>query len=70
MNALYAGEEVGEDRQARLLSLFRLELKDPELVRPDVRGRPVYLGMAQNAERELRLKPQNILVNLPLVEAA
>ena len=70
LNALYAGEEVGEDRQARLLSLFRLELKDPELLRPDMRGRAVYLGMAQNAERELRLKPQNILVNLPLVEAA
>ena len=70
LNALYAGEEVGEDRQARLLSLFRLELKDRELLRPDMRGRAVYLGMAQNGERELRLKPQNILVNLPLVEAA
>ena len=70
LNALYAGEEIGEDRQARLLSLFRLELKDPELLRPDMRGRAVYLGMAQNAEHELRVKPQNILVNLPLVEAA
>jgi hypothetical protein len=70
LNALYEGQEVSEDRQARLLSLFRLEIRDGELVRPDVRGRPVYLGMAQNAECQLKLKPQNILVNLPLVEAA
>ena len=33
-------------------------------------GRPVHLGMAQNAEHELKLRSQNILVNLPLVEAA
>ena len=70
LNALYAGEEIEEERQVRLLSLFRLEIRDSELVRPDVRGRPVYLGMAQNTDRELKLKPQNILVNLPLVEAA
>ena len=41
--------EVDEERQARLLSLFRLEIKDAELVRVDVRGRPVYMGMAQDA---------------------
>lgn len=70
LNALYEGREVSEDWQARLLSLFRLEIRDGMLVRPDVRGRPVYLGMAQNALRELKLKPQNILVNLPLVDAA
>ena len=70
LNDLYAGQEVGEERQARLLSLFRLELKDPTLVRPDVRGRPVYLGMAQDARGRLRLKPQNLLVNLPLAAAS
>jgi len=32
-----------------------------------VAGRPVYLGMAMNAKGKLRLKPQNLLVNLPLV---
>ena len=54
---------------ARLLSLFRVEIKEPELVRVDVRGRPVYMGMAQDAGRILRLKPQNLLVNLPLARA-
>jgi hypothetical protein len=34
-----------------------------------VRGRPVYMAMAQDAQARLRLKPQNLLVNLPLPEA-
>jgi Family of unknown function (DUF6352) len=70
LNALYAGEALDEERQARMLSLFRLEVKDTALVHADVRGRPVYLGMAQDAAGQLKLKPQNLLVNLPLVEAA
>ncbi|MFZ1426988.1 MAG: DUF6352 family protein [Geminicoccaceae bacterium] len=70
LNDLYAGTEVDDDRLARLLSLFRIDIKVPELVRVDVRGRPVYMGMAQDAARTLRLKPQNLLVNLPLAYAA
>jgi hypothetical protein len=69
LNALYAGEALPEERAGRLLSLFRLEFKDPEAVRMDVRGRPVYMAMAQDAQGRLRLKPQNLLVNLPLAEA-
>ena len=66
---LYAGETVGQDRGRPRLAVPAGD-GEPELVAPDVRGRPVYLGMAQNAERDLRMKPQNILVNLPLVEAS
>jgi hypothetical protein len=69
LNALYAGEKLPEARASRLLSLFRLEFKDPEVVRMDARGRPVYMAMAQDARGRLRLKPQNLLVNLPLAEA-
>jgi len=35
-------------------------------MRADLAGRAVYLGMAMGADRKLRLKPQNLLVNLPL----
>ena len=31
-----------------------------------VAGRPVYMAMAMTADRKLRLKPQNLLVNLPI----
>ena len=33
---------------------------------PEVAGKPVYLGLAMNAQSVLRVKPQNLLLNLPL----
>jgi Family of unknown function (DUF6352) len=70
LNDLYNGTEVGEGRLARLLSLFRMDFQDPTVVRADVAGRPVYLAMAMTEQNKLRLKPQNLLVNLPLAERA
>ena len=69
LNDLYAGVEVGEERLAHLLTLFRLEPRDPALIRPALRGKPIYLGLAMDAKGKVRLKPQNLLVNLPLAEA-
>lgn len=66
LDDLYQSVEVEEDRLARLLSLFTLEFDDPTVMRPEIAGRPVYLGMAMTKEGALRIKPQNLLVNLPL----
>lgn len=70
LNDLYAGRAVDETRRARVLSLFRLDFADPSVVRPQLAGRPVYLALAGDAQGRLRLKPQNLLVNLPLAEAS
>jgi hypothetical protein len=70
MNDLYNGRDVDEERLKRILALFRLEFADPSVMRADLAGRPVYLGMAQDADGRLRLKPQNLLVNLPLASKA
>lgn len=70
LNDLYNGKEVEEERLKRLLALFRLEFADPSLMRADIAGAPVYMGLAMNAERKIRLKPQNLIVNLPLAGAA
>ncbi len=70
LNDLYNGVDVGEARLARLLSLFRLEFRDPAVMLPSIAGRPVYLAMAMTPEGGLRLKPQNLLVSLPLAEAS
>ena len=70
LNDLYNDADVGEDRLARLISLFRLEFADPEAVIERVRGRPVYLALARADDDTVRLKPQNLLVNLPLTRAA
>lgn len=66
LNDLYLGHEVEPERQHRLISLFRLTFADPLHVRADVRGKPVYLGLAMSADGLLKLKPQNLLLNLPL----
>jgi hypothetical protein len=66
LNDLYDGHAVEEERLRRILSLFRLEFREPAVMLPRVAGRPVYLAMAMEDGNALRLKPQNLLVNLPL----
>jgi len=66
LNELWRGDEVEAGRMRRILALFRLDFPDPNAVRADVAGRPVYLGIAANDDDVVRLKPQNLLTNLPL----
>lgn len=66
LNDLYQSAEVEPERLRRLISLFRLDFVDAADMRPDVAGRPVYLGLAHAADGVLRCKPQNLLINLPL----
>ncbi len=68
LNDLYNGADVEDDRLARLISLFRLEFADPQAALPRVAGRPVYLALAMAEDNSVRLKPQNLLVNLPVAE--
>jgi hypothetical protein len=66
MNDLYNGVSVDDERMERLLCLFELTFADAGDMRPAIAGRPVYLAMAMDCENRLRLKPQNLLLNLPL----
>ena len=68
LNDLYEGREVEPARLQRLVSLFRLDFVDPRDMREDVRGSPVYLALMMNADGVVKLKPQNLLINLPLRE--
>ncbi len=70
LNDLYDGVAVDPQRLQGLISLFRLDFADPQAMRADLAGRPVYLGLAMTAESTLKLKPQNLLLNLPLATAA
>ena len=70
LNDLYDDADVDDARRERLLSLFRLEFEDPSLMRADVAGRPVYMAIAMTEAKTMRLKPQNLLVNLPLARKA
>ena len=66
LNDLYEDRPVTPERMQRLVSLFRLDFADPSRMRADVAGKPVYLGLCMDADNMLKLKPQNLLLNLPL----
>jgi hypothetical protein len=66
LNDLYNEVDVDEDRISRMLALFQLEFKDNGAMLSDVAGRPVYMAMSMSPANTLRLKPHNLLFNLPL----
>jgi hypothetical protein len=66
LNDLYTGAEVDDDRKQRLMCLFKLVFVNPTDMLASVAGRPVYLAMAMDEQGRLKLKPQNLLLNLPL----
>jgi Family of unknown function (DUF6352) len=68
LNRLYEGQTVEADQMQRLISLFRLTFVNPQDVQAELANKPVYLGLAMNADKVLRIKPQNLLLNLPLAQ--
>lgn len=66
LNDLYAGTVVDDERLARVVGLFRLQFANAAEMRADVAGVPVYLALMANPQGQLRMKPQNLLLNLPL----
>ena len=70
LNDLYQDRPVEAERMQRLVSLFTLTFANPAEMRADVAGKPVYLGLATNAEGVVRIKPQNLLLNLPLASVS
>lgn len=66
LNALYEGRAVGEDDLGQIMTLFRLEFLEQGRLIDTMRGKPAYLGMAMTVDHLVRLKPQNLLTNLPL----
>jgi hypothetical protein len=66
LNSLWAGEEVDAGRMRRILALLRLEFDDPAEMRRDIAGRSVYLALASDENDTVKMKPQNLILNLPL----
>jgi hypothetical protein len=70
LNDIYNGGEVEEQQMKRVVGLFRLAFLDSSAVRPELAGAPVFLGLAMTPESIIRMKPQNLLMNLPLARRA
>src|SRR6266850_2674991 len=69
LNELWAGGQVEQGRMQRLLALFSLQFDEPAAMRSDIAGRTIYLALSATEEGAVRMKPQNLLTNLPLHEA-
>jgi hypothetical protein len=69
LNELWSGSQVEQGRMQRVLALFELKFADAAVMRRDIAGRPIYLALSSDDAGVLRMKPQNLLLNLPLHEA-
>ena len=69
LNELWSGAKVEQGRMQQILALFALQFDDASAMRADIAGRAVYLAVSANEEGVVRMKPQNLLLNLPLNEA-
>jgi hypothetical protein len=65
-DTIWNGGELGDTMRAQMVGLFRLSFRDPADMIEKVKGEPVYLLAAMTPDRELRLKPQNLLTGLPI----
>ena len=70
LNRLYQEESVDALELANIIALFRLDFLDPGVVPRALEGKPVYLGIGMDGEKLLKLKPQNLLFNLPLAKVS
>jgi len=70
LNDLWRGAAPDAQRLQRVLALFRLDFADAGDMRADIAGRPVYLALSMGEDAVVRMKPQNLLTNLPLARAS
>ncbi len=70
LNKLYNKEPVDSDEFEKVICLFRLDFIDEAALTQSQAGKPVYMAIAMNDEKQLKLKPQNLLFNLPLAKAS
>ena len=68
LNELWAGKEIEHGRMRNILAILALEFEEPATMRADIRGRAVYLALSSEGG-VVKMKPQNLLTNLPLNEA-
>jgi len=70
LNKLYNKEPLDTEELEQIICLFRLDFIDEAAIAKAQVGKPVYLAIAMNEQKQLKLKPQNLLFNLPLAKAS
>jgi hypothetical protein len=67
-DAIWRGDDLADAVRAQLIGLLRLAFRDPTDMTEKVRNEPVHLLLAMTADGVLRMKPQNLLTGLPILE--
>jgi Family of unknown function (DUF6352) len=67
-DALWNDEELEPDARERIVGLYRLSFRNPEVVLDKAKGEPIYLLLAMTPDRVLRMKPQNLITGLPIAQ--
>jgi hypothetical protein len=70
MNALYEGHTPALEEMNQIIALFRMRIRDGRIVIDRVKGKPAYLALAFDDKKLVKMKPQNLLFNLPTRTAA
>lgn len=65
-NALWSGRDLESEAADRVVALFRLSFPDIREVQPEIGANPVWLILAMTSDQTIRIKPQNLIVGLPL----
>jgi hypothetical protein len=65
-DALWTGGELDRAARERIIGLYRLVVRNPEVVLDKAKGEPIYLILAMTPDRMLRMKPQNLVTGLPI----
>ena len=65
---LWNGDALDEATARRVVALYRLTFRDRASVAAPPDAKPVYLILAMTPDRVLRMKPQNLVVGLPVCE--
>jgi hypothetical protein len=65
-DALWNGEQLDDAARGRVVGLFRLRFRDPGVALDNVKNEPVYLILAMDRDKILRMKPQNLVIGLPI----
>jgi hypothetical protein len=69
-NALWRGDAVEPEEMSRIIALFSLQAREPTAFEPALKGRAIHLILATDKDKKLRMKPQNLIIGLPLAASA
>jgi hypothetical protein len=65
-DALWNAGSLDPRSEASIVGLYQLKFDDPTVVVEKIGSEPVYLILAMTPDKMLHMKPQNLLIGLPI----